>query len=164
MGGTAMAIPRWATEPAFYHDQVFVGTVLDVGGGPDPLAHHALPNVTRHTTLDQEPNQNPESAEWLVRYAWDIPAGRQWDCVYSSHCLEHVPIAELAQTRAAWWNAVKPGGHLVIIVPDMEMYERGHWPSRFNVDHKTRWVEDREPDQADDIMSLREFCVLVPER
>jgi hypothetical protein len=35
-----------------------------------------------------------------------------------------------------WWALVKPGGYLVIVVPDEDLYEQGMWPSRFNTDHK----------------------------
>ena len=31
---------------------------------------------------------------------------------------------------------VKPGGHLIITVPDEDLYEKGFWPSRFNPSHK----------------------------
>jgi O-methyltransferase len=31
---------------------------------------------------------------------------------------------------------LKPGGHLVVIVPDEDMYEQGVFPSTFNTDHK----------------------------
>src|SRR6185312_3014562 len=32
--------------------------------------------------------------------------------------------------------AIKRGGHLVISVPDEDLYEQGVWPSTFNTDHK----------------------------
>jgi hypothetical protein len=31
---------------------------------------------------------------------------------------------------------VKPGGYLVVTVPDEDLYEQGLWPSTFNPDHK----------------------------
>jgi ubiquinone/menaquinone biosynthesis C-methylase UbiE len=35
-----------------------------------------------------------------------------------------------------WLRVLKPGGHLVCLVPDEDMYEQGVFPSTFNSDHK----------------------------
>ncbi len=35
-----------------------------------------------------------------------------------------------------WWALVRPGGHLIIVVPHEDLYEQGAWPSLFNPDHK----------------------------
>jgi SAM-dependent methyltransferase len=35
-----------------------------------------------------------------------------------------------------WIRVVRPGGHLVISVPDEDLYEQKVWPSTFNSDHK----------------------------
>jgi len=35
-----------------------------------------------------------------------------------------------------WFRAVKPGGHLIVTVPDEDMYEQGQFPSTWNGDHK----------------------------
>lgn len=59
---------------------------------------------------------------------------RQFDYVYSSHCLEH--MHDPPGAIAGWWSLVKPGGVLFLIVPDEDLYEQGYWPSRFNPDHK----------------------------
>jgi SAM-dependent methyltransferase len=37
-----------------------------------------------------------------------------------------------------WLRVLKPGGHLVVLVPDEDMYEQGFWPSRHNPEH--RWT------------------------
>ncbi len=37
---------------------------------------------------------------------------------------------------AQWWSLVKPNGHLIVVVPDEDLYEQGIWPSVFNSDHK----------------------------
>jgi hypothetical protein len=44
----------------------------------------------------------------------------------------HGPPESLAQ----WWSLVKPGGHMVFVVPEENLYELGQWPSIFNADHK----------------------------
>jgi hypothetical protein len=37
-----------------------------------------------------------------------------------------------------WVRICKPGGHILIIVPDEDLYEQGVWPSPWNFDH--RWT------------------------
>lgn len=94
------------------------GRILDIGAGNDPVTPDAVP-------FDQEHGD----ANRITAFA---PAS--FDCVYSSHCLEHMhdPDASLAN----WWSLVKPGGVLFVIVPDEDLYEQGSFPSRHNADHK----------------------------
>jgi hypothetical protein len=155
---------RWSTD-SFYRETVFCGTALDIGAAGDPLARYRaeLPNLTQITGLDLEPMPSPlPSCDWIQAPATEIPAGSRWDVVYSSHCLEHLTPDAIPIAAVRWWNAVKLGGYLVIIVPDMEMYERGHWPSKFNGDHKTRWVLSRGGDEPDDVMGLWKFVHNLP--
>lgn len=128
MGGTALAHERRAGMRLFT-ERVFVGRAIDIGAGPDPLE-----------TCPEFP---------LLRDVmhWDLPQGdaklmrdlspRSFDLVYSSHCLEHIDGPYAAVMR--WWELVKVGGHLVIVVPDEELYERFVWPPRFNSDHKNSY-------------------------
>lgn len=48
----------------------------------------------------------------------DLPDGSQ-DETYASHVLEHLPIADVAETLAEWVRVLKPGGTLRIAVPDV---------------------------------------------
>ncbi len=120
------SIPRRLAD-ANFATRYFVGAGLDVGGKPDPLALYAelFPRVTSIRTWDLEDGD----AQVL-----DGVAPESLDFVHSSHCLEHLrdPRAGLA----AWFRAVKPGGHLVVTVPDEDLYEQGVFPSTFNRDHK----------------------------
>jgi SAM-dependent methyltransferase len=45
-------------------------------------------------------------------------------------------MRDVAAALAQWWGLVRPGGHMVIVVPDEDLYEQGAWPSLFNPDHK----------------------------
>lgn len=55
--------------------------------------------------------------------------------VYSSHCLEHLERPEVALRE--WWRVLAPGGHLIVIVPHRDLYEkRTTMPSRWNHEHK----------------------------
>ena len=101
---------------------LFRGRGLDIGCGPDPVRPDAQP----FDLLDGDAND-------ITRFVHE-----DFDYVYSSHCLEHMrdPRAALAD----WWTLVRPGGHLILVVPDEDLYEQGAFPSRFNADHKATFT------------------------
>ncbi len=76
--------------------------------------------------------------------SWDLPDGDAelmagisdncYDFVHSSHCLEH--MRNVSNAFENWVRILKPGGHLVCLVPDEDLYEQGVFPSSFNGDHK----------------------------
>ena len=100
------------------------GSVLDIGCGPNPVVD-LYNNITFFKGWDLEDGD--------AQYLKGVPPGN-YDCVHSSHSLEHMvdPLASLRR----WIEVVVSGGYLVITVPDEEMYEHLTWPSRFNSDHK----------------------------
>ena len=123
------------TQDSRFRDRFFVGEGIDVGSGDDPLLPSILyPNIAG------------------VR-AWDLPQGdaqymtgvedSTYDFLHSSHCLEHTrdPIVALKN----WIRITKPGGFLVVTVPDELLYESGAWPSRYNPDHKHSFTLRAEP-------------------
>ena len=120
------SIARRLADPAFT-TRYFVGVGLDIGGKPDPLVLYAelFPRITSVRTWDWEDGDAQELA--------GVAPGA-FDFVHSSHCLEHLvnPHAGLV----AWFGAVRAGGHLVVTVPDEDLYEQGVFPSTFNRDHK----------------------------
>ncbi|MBI5558980.1 MAG: methyltransferase domain-containing protein [Deltaproteobacteria bacterium] len=61
-------------------------------------------------------------------------ADSHYDFLHASHCLEHMVNVE--EALANWIRIVKPGGFLIITVPEEDLYEIGNWPSKFNPDHK----------------------------
>lgn len=143
MGGTSMAMQRWAKEPAFYRDRPIVqGDILDIGPGQDPLARFApmFPQARHWVSLDHNPmdGYSTERIEGDATEGAELLAPRQFDLVFSSHCLEH--LWDPSKALYLWWNLVKPGGHLVVIVPSWQHYERCIWPASKNADHKTAWV------------------------
>lgn len=105
----------------------FVGHGLDVGGKPDPLALYAglFPRLASVRTWDLEDGD----AQQLE----GVPA-ESIDFVHSSHCLEH--LVEPRAGLATWFRVLRPGGHLIVTVPDEDLYEQGVFPSTFNRDHK----------------------------
>ncbi len=120
------SIMRRMREPNFAN-RYFVGSGLDVGGGPDPLSlyRELFPRMRGVQTFDKEDGD----AEIL-----EAIADESMDFVHSSHTLEH--MRDPAQALQNWFRAVKPGGHLIITVPDEDLYEQGQFPSTWNGDHK----------------------------
>ncbi len=125
-GATSISIQRRVQDSRFA-TRYFVGAGIDVGGGPDSLAlfGEMFPLIRRVVVYDQQQGD----AQLLANVA-----DNAFDFLYSSHCLEHV--RDPAQALANWIRVVRPGGHLVISVPDEDLYEQGEWPSTFNPDHK----------------------------
>ena len=126
MNEQSKAAKRRFSDGAF-HVRYFVGDGIDIGGKPDPLGQYV----------------NVFARMGGVR-VWDLDDGDAQkmagvvdgsvDFVHSSHCLEH--MVDVREALKNWIRIVKPGGFLIITVPDEDLYEQGQWPSRFNSDHK----------------------------
>jgi len=132
------AAKRRLHQPAFL-TRYFVGDGLDIGAGPDGLSRYAgvFPLMRSVRDWDMEDGD--------AQYLNGVP-DESVDFVHSSHCLEHMgnPLVALKN----WLRVLRPGGHLIATVPEEEMYERGHWPSRFNADHKWRFTAKNRPEPA----------------
>jgi len=122
-------------EEGFF-DKYCVGDGLDIGYGGDPV----VPNVR----------------------GWDFEHGdahylngledEQFDFVYSSHLLEHLPDIETALVN--WWRILKKGGYLILYLPHRDLYEKKKTlPSRFNDDHAHFFLPD--VDDPPDTIGLR---------
>lgn len=105
----------------------FVGSGVDIGGKPDPLLLYKefFPLVTSLVTWDWEQGD----AQFLA----GVVDG-SLDFVHSSHCLEH--LYDPAEGLKNWLRVLRYGGHLVVTVPDEDLYEQGIFPSTYNKDHK----------------------------
>jgi SAM-dependent methyltransferase len=101
-----------------FEQSILQGSVVDIGAGPDKIVPHAL-------GFDQDQGDANHISQYI---------DNTFDCVYSSHCLEHMQDPQLALQD--WWRLVKADGYLFFIVPDEDLYEQGVFPSRFNGDHK----------------------------
>ncbi len=132
------SIHRRLHTPGFAGGRWFAGHGIDIGAGEDGL----------HRWRALFPLM-------LSCRAWDAPHGDaqamagaadgSFDFVHSSHCLEH--MRDPSEALANWWRLVKPGGHLIVLVPDEDLYEQRVWPSAYNADHKhtfTIWKPPRE--------------------
>jgi len=125
-----------------FFDSYCTGKGLDVGYGGDLVA----PNCR----------------------GWDVEDGdahmlatledNSFDFVYSSHLLEHLEDPSLALKN--WWRVLKPGGYLVLYIPDRDLLERKTTlPSEVSLDHKHYFLLDR--DDPPDTIGLEPLIVRI---
>jgi len=132
-GETSKARARRLLEGFF--ERYCAGRGLDLGYGGDLLCRDCLGWDLEHGDAQQ-----------LVRIEDEA-----FDFVYSSHTLEHV--ADASEALRNWYRVVKPGGHLILFVPDRDLYEKKlTLPSRWNPDHKRFFLLDN--DQPPDTVGL----------
>ena len=115
---------RWECIPYFH------GRVLDVGCGKYKTFPHWI-GVDNGGVWGKHNADVPlEDAAKL-----DIFAGQSCDGVFSSHFLEHIPYEIVPQTLTDWCRLLRPGGHLMLYLPDEDEYPKiGEQYS--NPDHK----------------------------
>jgi SAM-dependent methyltransferase len=84
-----------------------------------------------------------------------VPDGA-FDFLTSSHCLEHLhdPVEGLAN----WFRVVRPGGYLVIVVPDEDLFEQGQFPSTFNRDHKHTFTIHKDVSWSERSHNVLDLC------
>jgi ubiquinone/menaquinone biosynthesis C-methylase UbiE len=127
---TGKAVARRVSDKRFAN-RFIQGQVIDIGSGDDGINKYRsqFPNIV-------------DVREWDLgdgdAVHLDGVGDNTYDCVHSSHCLEHLTDPVLAMTN--WIRVAKPGAYIVVLVPDEDLYEQGVWPSTFNYDHKTSWT------------------------
>lgn len=104
------------------------GKVLDVGCGMRTAWPHFLGVDNGHDFGRAGATIMVEDATALGLFA-----DNSWDAIFSSHALEH--IVDTRAALAEWWRVIRPGGHLVLYLPD-----RRHYPNigqeGANIEHK----------------------------
>lgn len=79
--------------------------------------------------------------------------------VYASHILEHINNPKEALRN--WFRILKPGGHLIIMVPHRDLYEkRKTLPSQWNGEHKWFWLPDESETPC--TISLKDLIKTLP--
>lgn len=140
MTETIKTIAQWTD----YEKSLVQGSVIDIGCGSDPISPSA-----RCFDIDDG------DANYITKFIHVT-----YDCVYSSHCLEHMVDAKLALKE--WWKLVKPGGYLILIVPDEDLYEQGEFPSRFNSDHKWTFTISKRSSWSPVSINLLDLAKSLP--
>jgi SAM-dependent methyltransferase len=141
-------------DPAFMA-RYMVGHALDVGSGEDGLSKqmHLWPLLRSVRDWDVG-----DGDAMLLE---DVPDA-SFDLVHSSHSLEHMRSPEGALLR--WLDVTKPGGHVVVLVPDEDMYEQGQFPSTFNPDHKSTFTTYKFESWTDRSVNLTDVVMAVAPR
>ncbi len=135
-----------------YINQYFVGNGIDIGSGIDCIDQFKkkfknMKSVKPWDLIDGD-------ATYLDKEMEDL-----YDFVHSSHCLEHLtdPFTALKN----WIRVCKPGGYIIVTIPDEEMFEKLKWPSQFNPDHKWSFTiynkEKRLPNSVNILDLLQAF-------
>lgn len=128
------SIPRRMRDPNFMR-RYFVGDGVDIGGKPDPLSLYSefFPLMRSVRVWDWDDGD--------AQYMQGV-ADNTFDFINSSHCLEHLrnPVEGLRN----WLRVVKPGGYVIVLIPDEDLYEQGVFPSTFNTDHKHTFTLHKE--------------------
>jgi SAM-dependent methyltransferase len=141
-----MATEASKTKAIWSHEVLSLlrGSGIDIGCGPDPI----LPHVDR---FDREHGDANEITRHVTK---------RYDFVFSSHTLEHMrdPYAALRE----WFALVKPGGHLIVLVPDEDLYEQGAFPSVFNDDHRFTFTLSKQKSWSPRSVNVLELVRSVP--
>jgi len=107
------------------------GRGLDLGCGPNKIWPHAI-GVDNYTEtalfgIQMKPDVVCDCTKL------DVFGSASMDYVYSSHLLEH--IADYKAALKEWWRVIKPGGFLLLYLPDEDEYPKVGEEGA-NVDHK----------------------------
>jgi SAM-dependent methyltransferase len=101
---------------------------IDIGPDRDPLNH-----TFRRWLYEKDGD---------ATFMSGVPDG-VFQTVYASHVLEH--LHEPQRALKHWWRILRPGGHLIVVVPHRDLYEKKkELPSRWNPDHKWFWLPDAD--------------------
>ena len=117
------------------------GKGIDIGCGGDPV----MPDAMGFDVKDGDAN-------FISKHVHE-----QFDYVFSSHCLEHMTDPHNALFE--WWKLVKPGGYMFVIVPDEDLYEQGHWPSKYNPDHRFTFTIAKHRSWSPKSVNVLETCM-----
>lgn len=120
------ASARRQADPAFV-THYLAGAGLDILGGPDPLSLYLelFPRITGLRVWNPQ-DGDPQALAGVPDASYDF--------VHSCHRLGLFP--DPAAALANWFRVLKPGGHLIVTMPDEDLYEQGVFPSTFNREHK----------------------------
>jgi SAM-dependent methyltransferase len=135
---------REASKSRLAFERYLSGRILDIGGGPDPITPEAQVWDLAQGDAQEMRGARPES----------------FDVVFSSHCIEHLRNPQAALAR--WWSLVKPGGYLIVCAPEVDGYEQGYWPSRWNPQHHFAFTASTDVSWCPANLNLAELVGVLP--
>lgn len=154
MKETSKAVMRRLHDSRFA-TRYLIGDGIDIGCGFDPIS------------LYSELFPGMKSLK-----PWDLPDGdaqylegvsdESFDFVHSSHCLEHMVNPVVALNH--WFRVLKPGGHMIILIPEEDLYEMGVFPSSNNSDHKWTFTIWKENSWCENSLSVVDLLKTLGER
>jgi len=116
---------RWmeTASGAFNWNSIFSGNGIDLGAGNDPLP------IKDCIPFDQPQGDINKLTNYFQASSFDF--------IHASQSLEDTvnPKASLED----WGTCLRPGGYIVVTVPDFDLYEKRNWPSRYNAAHRWAW-------------------------
>jgi SAM-dependent methyltransferase len=122
------------------------GKGIDIGCGADPITQ-----TCRRFDVDDG------DANHVTAY---VKEPGSFDYVASIHSLEHMNSPE--ESLQDWWTLLKPGGILLLVVPDEDLYEQGYWPSVFNPDHKSTFTISKQTSWSPVSRNLLDLAKALP--
>ena len=128
MKETSKAIQRRLHDPNFAN-RYFIGVGLDILGGNDPLGlyNELFPKLKSVRAWGPD-DGNVQTLADLKDESFDFV-----------HCVQALArVEDPKQALANWFRVLKPGGHLILTLPDEDLYEQGRFPSTFAPGH--RWT------------------------
>jgi len=97
----------------------------------------SVTHLPTYTNVDVQEEVGPE----VVCDIRELPFARddEYDLVRASHVLEHFELRECYEVLAEWRRVLKPGGYLVVCVPNFEAqaWRSVLWPRGLALDEKT---------------------------
>lgn len=116
-------------------------SVLDYGCGGSKVVPHAL-------GIDMRPMPDVDLVTQSIDEVYDLSSRLQnyvgnTDAVFSSHFLEHV--ADDVRLIKSWAAMLKPGGFLVLYLPDDKKYDNSKNPEHLQIYTHDTFVSDFLP-------------------
>lgn len=95
---------------------VRVKRLLHAGCGGSGLPEFLADRYDEEVRLDIDPGMKPH----IVASITDLGQVGEFDCVYSSHVVEHLYPHQVRLALAEFYRVTAPGGIAMVIVPDLE--------------------------------------------
>jgi SAM-dependent methyltransferase len=110
--------------PPYFGERV-PGTVLDLASGGDPVVPWAFQLELPHEEYAYYNANTPVRGPIQIRanaFTHRAVEHGSLDAVYASHLLEDKPPSEWQDIFALWSSFLKPGGYLIILVPERNLW------------------------------------------